>query len=629
MGLFSKDRPVDKKLKELTGGLILNNSFIKRLKSNDLEVNDGIKIKEQLKKEIKEGSLHEFNIEYRLSELIDEYSGKGTASKPEDDVLEKRCPKCLKSQDIGNNVCIYCGHRFNPTKTSKICPKCNEEQEEDNKFCISCGHEFALEKKEKKCPICDELQDEDNNVCISCGYDFVNKRVRPKYKICPTCKMRIFEDTTVCVNCGYDFERGIMPNEPVTCPKCKMVTKKSSRYCPKCGYNFSAREMPEILDRIRKFNFLANYDFNLKTCPDCNTKFFKEDPFCFNCGASVVTHQTVRNDNMEVRDGRLVVKDESGTNELSELEALYSQTVQSKYAPSFKVAYVLYLEEFRKNPAKKFSDKMAKKYDTTVNKLKRQALEDAFIELAPPLSVAKESKVSDLKEILKEHNLKVSGKKDELIERLGENLSEDELKKYFKSKSYQISDAGLEFLAKSSYILYVYNNRDVSRVLNPSDIAKIFDERQYSLGEIQDTLLKYLKRVFDEKLTLELWVDFKDYANAIASVLEDKNDLKEALNIRFKVFLFDINNFSVVLAKPDPRKTRLKQKDISPLTELMHNVGLSIDELKEIFSQSYNEVLFKVVITKDDSLIYLLKIFGGEDLDKVSAEINESYSSPH
>jgi len=384
------------------------------------------------------------------------------------------------------------------------------------------------------------------------------------------------------------------------------------------------------MEFIRKTSFLSSQEFNIKTCPECNTKFLKADPFCFNCGASVVTAATVKNENLKVQDGKLVSKSEKPKDdELSKLEALYSQTVKSKYAPNFKVAYVLYLDAFSKNPNKDFSEKTAKKYETTPKKLQKQAIEDEFIELAPPIAEARKSKVTELKGILKEHNLKVSGKKDELIERLNENLSDEELKKYFKSKNYQISEKGLEFLTKNSHVLYICNNKDVSGVLNPSDIPKIFEEKEYSQDEILDKLVTYLKGILDEKLTQEVWVDFKRYANAVASLHEDKNELKEALNLRIKVFLFDINNYSIVSESPDPRGTRLRQKDVTKLNELLHRLTLPIDELKESFEASYNEVLFRMVISKDDGLIYLLKVFGGEDLNSVSAEINESYSNPY
>ncbi len=639
MGLFRKN-PSEKKLKELTGGFVLNNEFISRLKDNGLEIRDGSLIQSQLKDEIKEG-LPADDVGIRLNQLIVEYKKQKT-----DSVLDKTCPRCSTKQEFENTFCINCGYEFNRTKN---CPICDTSQEDSNIFCINCGYDFAsknIANTKKECPNCRKSQYIRNKTCSDCGYDFESEKLPNLLKKCPSCNLLQKSANMFCRNCKQDLRD--VDYEPceelVECSHCGRMIPANKDMCPFCKFDFNKFEREKIekqkkeekirllnaLDTERKATFLANYEFNLKTCPDCNTKFLKADPFCFNCGASVLTKQTVKNDNLEVKDGKLVAKDESNQkDELTDLEALYSQTVQSKYAPAFKVAYVLYLEEFRKNPTKKFSDRLAKHYDTTPKKLNRQALEDEFIEPAPPLNVAKDFKVSDLKEILKEHNLKVSGKKDELIERLGENLSEDELKKYFKSKTYQISDSGLEFLSKNSCILYIYNSKDISRVFYPSEIGKIFEEKQYSETEIQDIILKYLKRIFDEKLTQERWVDFKIYANAIAEVMEDKGELKDALNVRLKVFLFDLNNFSIVTERPNPRNTKLKQKDMSKLMELMHNLALSIDDLKEEFGRAYNEVLFEVEITKEDSLIYLLKIFGGEDLDKISAEINESYSNPH
>ncbi len=575
MGLFRKDNPAEKKLKKLTGGFILSTDFIELLRKHNLEISDGVEIRNQLKEEIKSGSINENNLESRLDQLISQRSNI-VIDKPEN---SKKCPKCGEMQDLDNAFCINCGHKF-----------INKEDDKDKINCPHCNKKIS--KSSKVCPVC-------------------NKSLTD-LKTCPMCNIKQYEYNRYCIGCGYDF------NTKNT-PEIKKEIKEEE-----------IKEVFEFSDDIHKIQFLNNYEFNLKTCPDCNTKFLKADPFCFNCGASVLTQDTVKNDNLEVKDGKLVKQNENNQNdELSDLEALYNQTVQSKYAPGFKVAYVLYLDMFSKNPSKQFPEKLAKNYSTTPNKLKKQALEDDFIELAPAISEAKNCKVSQLKDILKEHDLKVSGKKDELIERLRDNLSEDELKKYFKSKNYQISSKGVEFLSLNTPILYIFTNKSVSRAFSSSEIGKIFEEKQYSQEEIYDIVLDYLKRILDDKLTQERWVDFKIYSNAIAQVQEDKNELKDALSTRIKVFLFDINNYSIVLNRPDPRKTKLKKKDMADIVNLMHKLTLPIDELKELFETAFNEVLFKTVITSQDSLIYLLKVFGGEDLDSVSKEINETYSNPY
>lgn len=654
MGLFRKGSPAEKKLKELTGGFLLSTAFTNRLKDNGLKTEDGIKIKNKLKEEIKSNKINEFNIETRLTELINEFSNVSTVtsevnSSNQSSSYKKKCPKCNKSQDADNNVCIYCGHKFIQKPSQKRCPACNQYQDDDNAFCINCGYDFKnkiINETKIQCPNCKKEQYIKNKTCTDCGYDFNSKKLPEFTKTCPKCGITQKAARLFCCNCREDMRQIDYDNNPslVECPKCNRKIPKDKDPCPFCKTNIAEYEVNKIndekkkqrqnelksIDFVNNISFLANYNHNIKICPDCNTQLLKSDPFCFNCGATVITNETVKNDNLEVRDGKLVAKDENNnSDELSDLEALYAQTVQSKYAPSFKIAYVLYLEAFRKNPSKKFSDKIAKRYDTTPNKLKKQALKDEFIEPAPAISEAKSFKVSELKEILKKHDLKVSGKKDELIDRLSENLTEDELKKYFKSKNYQMSEKGCEFLSNNNYILYIYNNSDISRVFYPSEIGKIFEEREYSMDEIYEKLIVYLKRILDEKLTQELWIDFKSYSNAIAEVLEDKGDLKEALNIRLKVFLFDINNFSVVLSQPDPKTCRIKNKDVSKLNNLLHKLSLPIDELKELFEKSFDELLFKTVITSQDSLIYLLKIFGGEDLEVISAEIRDKYSNPY
>ena len=618
MGLFRKDSPAEKKLKELTGGFALSSNFRQKLKDNDIGINEGVKIQKQLKDEIKQGKVNENNLQSRLNQLIGEYS-----NVPAD---FKTCPECGEVQDAEYTFCINCGHDLTKTEVQNnqiTCPVCAEKQDDSHTFCINCGNDLTkrdVSPKEVTCPICGKKQYETSTHCLDCGYDFINRRVKPKKKKCPNCNRELFASTMFCPHCNYDFK---------TAKVHERKKKPALHKTKKQPVVHEAKPTAEFEDFRRKTQFLNNYDFNMKTCPDCNTKFLKADPFCFNCGTSVVDHETVMNDSVEFKNGKLVQKEEVQDDELSDLEALYSQTVKSKYAPLFKIAYVLYLDSFDKNPSKKSVDKLARNYDTTHNKLKKQALEDGFIEPAPAICEARKTKVSDLKEILKEHNLKVSGKKDELIERLDENLSEDELKKYFKSKNYQLSPEGAEFLAKNAPTLYVFKSKELERVLLTYDLGKIFEEKVYTENEIYDKLLSYLKRILDEKLNHEVLIDFKSTSNAIAKVQEDKGDLMDALETRLKVFLFDINNYSSYADRAEPGRTNLKKKDFAALVNLMHELTLPIDELKAVFEKAYDGVIFKCVVTKKDSLIYLLKIFGGEDLDNVSKEINENYANPY
>lgn len=532
MGLFSDDSPVEKKLKELTGGFRLSDSYVKLLEKNNLDKEAGNRIKNQLKEEISQGKLTVMTLEMRMIQLIQEYSAD------------------------------------TPIPQTKECPKCHQ------------------------------TQDEDNTTCTKCGYDFTRKPSKKKIKMCPGCGIIVFDDETVCSNCGYDF-----------ISKKKVVIEG------------------DALEFKNTTLFLRNFAFNLKTCPDCNTQLLKTDPFCFNCGSSVITADTTKNEHLTVKNGKLAAKTED--DELSSLEDLYSKRVTSRYSPTFRVIYVHYLKHLRDHPSEPFSSKLAKTYATTVDKLKDQAIEDNFIALTSPLREAEGFKVAELREILKENHLKVSGKKDELIERLGENLSDDELRKYFSSSTYEITEDGLEFLDENSCITYIYESEDIKKAFDPSEIAKLFEERKYTEDEIHEKLTDYLRMSLDEKLSNDEWSDFRTCSNALAQIQQDSGNLMDALDTRLKVFLFDINNYSVELKQPEPKKTRIKKGDVLKLNQLLHELSLPIDELKEIFESVYDEVLFETAISSKDSLIYLLKVFGGEDLEDISAEIRQSYSSPY
>ena len=70
----------------------------------------------------------------------------------------------------------------------------------------------------------------------------------------------------------------------------------------------------------------------------------------------------------------------------------------------------------------------------------------------------------------------VSGTKDELIERLGENLTEEELKKAFPKKTLKVTDKGLEFIEKNMYVLYYDQTTQLRNLMPIEDYDSLFAE---------------------------------------------------------------------------------------------------------------------------------------------------------
>ena len=559
-----------------------------------------------------------------------------------------RCPNCSQFQDLKNNFCIHCGHELTEAPTVLFkCPQCEKEISIDAKFCPFCF--FVI--KQKKCPDCGQEQNEKNDICSSCGYDFVNDVSSQKLKECPQCAEKVTENSKACPKCGHDFIDKAMPKikppqvskllrfqrETIflsnydfnlkPCPKCNSKLLGDEKFCYSCGCDVENYEIPvqapkqprvsKLLKFQRETTFLSNYDFNLKQCPKCNSKLLWSDVFCYNCGEKVGSHDTVLPQSIPESE----VKPKAEAPE--ESKAPISKT---DYPAEFRIPLVLYLEDVRKNPKKEISNSILKKYGADLDKIKEQAIADEFIELESPLMVANSLKLTDIKKVLKEHNLKVSGKKEELIERLGESLTEEELNSHFKGEKYLITDKGLEFVNNNNYIIYIHKNSEVSEVIFPSEYVNIFDEREYPQDEIYVTLIDYFNGKFVNQLNEGKWDDFKSYSSAIASVLKDQGYLEDAMIMRFKVFLFDINNYSQELQKANPSQTKLKSNDIYKLYDTLAKLNKPPEEVMKLFATACGELMFKREISDEDSWKYFVEIIQGKELKEVSKEINEDYS---
>ena len=585
--------------------LVNSSNYKNLLKSHGLDEDDSKRIIKKVEEEIKHGFINETNVGYRIEFLVENYNREFNQNISLNESSEniKSCPECKQDQDIGNAYCSFCGYKFTDIQSTKQikCPICNSLQSIDNKFCISCGFNLKESISSNK----DDEQKEDKNNSPKKSFKIPKRHSISKFdafkrnaifltnfdfniKLCPQCNSELLSGDKFCYNCGLDVENVEKASTKPIKPK---LTKHSQ---------FK-----------RRIIFSSNFNFNLKLCPNCNSELLFDDNFCYKCGEKVT--------NNEINDIKKPVPVPE-TNQSSE-----HKIVKTNYDSNFKIALALYLEEFRKNPKKGFSQTIAKNYETSVDDLKKQAIDDEFIELESPLAVASNLKLTDIKEVLKSHGLKVSGKKDELIERLGENLSEEELNNTFKPENYQITDKGLEFINNNQYLIYLHNNSEISQLISPSVCINLFEEREYPQEEIYATFINYFNNSLSEELNNGNFDNFENYTDAIASILKDQGNLKESLIMRFNVFLFNINNYSKDL-QPIPSETKIKSKDKNHLIDLIVKLDESPEEVMKLFAFSCHEFPFKRMISDEDSWKYFVKIINGEDLKRVSKEINDEYS---
>ncbi|HHX60381.1 MAG TPA: SAP domain-containing protein [Epulopiscium sp.] len=81
-----------------------------------------------------------------------------------------------------------------------------------------------------------------------------------------------------------------------------------------------------------------------------------------------------------------------------------------------------------------------------------------FLQIGDIGSALEKQNVSVLKEVLRKYDLKVSGKKVELIERVIDNIPEEEIKALFPKRTYALTELGKAALEEEAYVPYIHKH---------------------------------------------------------------------------------------------------------------------------------------------------------------------------
>lgn len=151
------------------------------------------------------------------------------------------------------------------------------------------------------------------------------------------------------------------------------------------------------------------------------------------------------------------VKENNETNKTNEknFEALILEPEEKVEEPvvtekSLTESEILFLKEM---DGKKVNSRLSKKTEEIVAdayELRKILCSEGYLRIPSEYERIENLTVVELKDILKQNSMKVSGKKSELIQRISENLSEKELEKVLKGKIYILTDKGLDTISKLS-----------------------------------------------------------------------------------------------------------------------------------------------------------------------------------
>ena len=167
-----------------------------------------------------------------------------------------------------------------------------------------------------------------------------------------------------------------------------------------------------------------------------------------------------------------------------------------------------------------------------------------FLKIGSLKSAIENETVAVLKDILKNNNMKVSGKKAQLVQRILEELPEKELKNCFTKYTYELTDSGKTILDNEKHILYIHRHRIED--LDIWSLNKMVQERagipyrDVIWGYMNQRSMIYLKNG-----------DFGLYRNCRFSMSEfvmEEGRLENSISLLAEIIRFDLsglsNNFS-------------------------------------------------------------------------------------
>lgn len=324
----------------------------------------------------------------------------------------------------------------------------------------------------------------------------------------------------------------------------------------------------------RTLKFLINQNHNLVTCPKCNARILKSDTYCYSCGFNFTNYSSKNND--------------SDSN--------------------FKFAYVLYLDYY-----KKFGDIIPKKliedFNVSITSLTKQSIDDNYI----TNQNLNDLTVKELKDILRSNNLKLSGRKNELIERINSNLD----------LSSSLSKSGEDFINKNRHVFYFFNNPELKSIISVGEFDALFLNVDNATKSIVKT--KLIEFIEDKESSYKANYDVDNYKNLqffLTGFFEKNNEINFSFERYLRLFIMDLNNFSKTFKKAEPQYCSINQVLTDKIIFMVNSYSIDDVNLKVLFENAFLSVSsFKPLIGRDDSLDYLKNIIDGMDTIVVENQI--------
>ncbi len=353
-------------------------------------------------------------------------------------------------------------------------------------------------------------------------------------------------------------------------------------------------------------------------CPLCDFENEEGSKFCKNCNEPLFK-QGYSEDNPYIK--KRGNKDQPF--KLISDEEVKAEIEEGKYAMNIRPVDVIFLERADGHKVgDEFPNYFEYQYGANPSSLLEKALTNNFLIKSDSIvNNMEKTKTSKLKEVLKKHNLKVSGKKQEQIERLITNVSEEELKTAFPDSYYILNDKGKSIVQENEHIIYYHKSQHLKNEIFLDKYHDLLKDKTDDSAKY-DIALELLKNKATQNRDNGDWGLYGNSLLSKAKVYEDKQDNQSALELYLTICHIDLSGLSNGNAYM-PNTVFLAPGIISLVRKLTSKLKLDKETLKEKYFYCVEELkLPKTRFSKEQSLEYLIRATE-ENIDKVNEELRE------
>ena len=245
-----------------------------------------------------------------------------------------------------------------------------------------------------------------------------------------------------------------------------------------------------------------------------------------------------------------------------------------------------------------------------------------FLQVGDMQSALDKQTASAIKEVLKSHGCKQTGKKAELVQRALNEIPADELNRLFPKRTYQPTELGKAVLSDDSYVPYIH--RHSFEGLDIWSMNQLMNTEPHT--SFRDKIWSYLNKCSIKHFSEQNFGLYRNCRFSMAQFLKEESKYKDSLAMLSEVVFYDLsgatNNYDpqfleIYAGGFFPYENSLAATApgiIAEIVDCQKKLGYSDEELKAALSERMNKLSTPIQLFSIDECIKI--VFMERDGDK-------------